>query len=208
MNAYLVLHGFQNHRPPGHWQHWLAGALAERGHEVRYPQLPEPDAPRLADWLTALEEHGKRPAGIQAEGKGEGKGKGEFVVLAHSLGVLLWLRAVAAGRAPEADRVLLVAPPSPQVTASIPEIAEFADGLDLDAVRTLLTASGTPTRLVYGDGDPYCAEGADLPYGIPLGLDLDHVPGGGHLNPDHGYGAWPDVLAWCENPAVRLGGTR
>ncbi|MFI9001663.1 RBBP9/YdeN family alpha/beta hydrolase [Streptomyces sp. NPDC053541] len=191
-HTFLVLHGFQNHRPPGHWQHWLAGALAERGHEVRYPQLPEPDAPRLADWLTALDEHGTRPAG-----------DGEFVVLAHSLGVLLWLRALAAGRAPEADRVLLVAPPSPQVTASIPEIAGFADGLDLAAVRPK-----APTRLVYGDGDPYCAEGADVPYGIPLGLDLDHVPGGGHLNPDHGYGAWPDVLAWCENPEVRVGGNR
>ncbi|MCX2179026.1 alpha/beta hydrolase [Streptomyces sp. SKN60] len=196
-NTYLVLHGFQNHRPPGHWQHWLAGALAERGHEVRYPQLPEPDAPRLADWLAALEEHGKRPTGIRAEG--------EFVVLAHSLGVLLWLRAVAAGRAPEADRVLLVAPPSPQVTASIPEIAEFADGLDLDGVRTRLTV---PTRLVYGDGDPYCPEGADLPYGIPLGLDLDHVPDGGHLNPDHGYGAWPSILEWSENPAVRVRGNQ
>ncbi|WP_370413924.1 RBBP9/YdeN family alpha/beta hydrolase [Streptomyces fradiae] len=199
-NTYLVLHGFQNHRPPGHWQHWLAGALAERGHEVRYPQLPEPDAPLLADWLAALEEHGKRPAG-------EGETEGEFVVLAHSLGVLLWLRAVAAGRAPEADRVLLVAPPSPQVTAAIPEIAEFADGLDLDAVRTL-TPPVVPTRLVYGDGDPYCPEGADAPYGIPLGLDLDHVPGGGHLNPDHGYGAWPDVLSWCENPAVRVRGNQ
>ncbi|MFF8599109.1 RBBP9/YdeN family alpha/beta hydrolase [Streptomyces sp. NPDC015232] len=191
-HTFLVLHGFQNHRPPGHWQHWLAGALAERGHEVRYPQLPEPDAPHLADWLAALDEHGTRPTG-----------DGEFVVLAHSLGVLLWLRALAAGRAPEADRVLLVAPPSPQVTASIPEIAGFADGLDLAAVRPK-----APTRLVYGDGDPYCAEGADVPYGIPLGLDLDHVPGGGHLNPDHGYGAWPDVLAWCENPEVRVGGNR
>lgn len=218
MNTYLVLHGFQNHRPPGHWQHWLSGALAERGHEVRYPQLPEPDAPRLADWLAALEEHGKRPA-CEGQGKSQGKGTGEdkgtgegtsdgeFVVLAHSLGVLLWLHAVAAGRAPEADRVLLVAPPSPQVTASIPEIAEFADFAEfadgLDRARPQV-----PTRLVYGDGDPYCPEGADVPYGIPLGLDLDHVPGGGHLNPDHGYGAWPDVLAWCENPAVRVGGNQ
>ncbi|MFF0435182.1 RBBP9/YdeN family alpha/beta hydrolase [Streptomyces sp. NPDC004327] len=189
--TFLILHGFQNHRPPGHWQHWLAGALRERGHEVRYPQLPEPDAPRLADWLDALEEHGERPAG-----------EGEFVVLGHSLGVLLWLRAVAAGRAPAADRVLLVAPPSPQVTASIPEIAGFADGLELTGLDM------RNARLVYGDGDPYCPEGADVPYGTPLGLDVDHVPGGGHLNPDTGYGEWPDVLAWCENAEVRVGGNR
>ncbi|MFJ3769452.1 RBBP9/YdeN family alpha/beta hydrolase [Streptomyces sp. NPDC090082] len=183
MTTYLILHGFQNHRPPAHWQHWLADRLRERGHEVRYPQLPSPDAPVLDAWLDALEQHGKRPA------------EGEFVVLAHSLSVLLWLRA--GQRRPDADRVLLVAPPSPGVTASIPEIAAFADGLDL-------TEPGLAARLVYGEGDPYCLEGADLHYGIPLGLDLDRVPDGGHLNPDSGYGEWPSLLEWCEDPAVRV----
>ncbi|MEU4075901.1 hydrolase [Streptomyces venezuelae] len=183
--TFLVLHGYENRRPPGHWQHWLAQRLRERGHDVRYPQLPEPEAPVLDDWLDALDEHGSRPA------------EGEFVVLAHSLSVLLWLRAGT--RRPRADRVLLVAPPSPSVTASIAPIAAFADGLDL-------TEAGLDARLVYGDGDPYCPEGADLSYGRPLGLDLDRVPGGGHLNPDSGFGEWPALLAWCEDPAVRLTG--
>lgn len=187
MTTYLILHGFQNRRPAGHWQHWLAGELRGRGHEVRYPQLPEPDAPVLEEWLAALEEHGKRPA------------EGEFVVLAHSLSVLLWLRAGA--RRPDADRVLLVAPPSPPVTASIPEIAAFADGLDL-------AEQGGTARLVHGDGDPYCPEGADTHYGTPLGLDADHVPGGGHLNPDWGYGPWESVLEWCEAPETRVRGNR
>ncbi|MEU8520346.1 alpha/beta hydrolase [Streptomyces sp. NPDC048577] len=188
MNTYLILHGYQNHRPAGHWQHWLAGQLAEHGHEVRYPQLPEPDAPVLEEWLAALREHLGRPAG-----------GGRPVVLAHSLSVLLWLRAAAlAPDAVDVERVLLVAPPSPTVTASIPEIAAFADGLDL-GVRLK-----APTRLVYGDGDPYCPEGADGHYGVPLGLDSDRVPAGAHLNPDSGYGPWPAVLEWCEDPAVRL----
>ncbi|MEU8528709.1 alpha/beta hydrolase [Streptomyces sp. NPDC048629] len=188
MTTFLILHGYENHRPEGHWQHWLAGKLRERGHTVRYPQLPEPDAPVLDDWLDALEEHGQRPD------------EGGFVVLAHSLSVLLWLRA--AGRI-DADRVLLVAPPSPPVTVGIPDIAAFAEGLDLAAVRLK-----APTRLVYGDGDPYCPEGADVHYGTPLGLDLDLVPGGGHLNPDFGYGAWDSVLEWCENPETRVRGNR
>ena len=189
MTTFLILHGFQNHRPEGHWQHWLAGRLAERGHEVRYPQLPEPDAPVLADWLTALAERLHRPAG-----------GGEFVVLAHSLSVLLWLHAAA--RTPDAldvDRVLLVAPPSPAVTASIPEIAAFAEGPDLGAVRLK-----APTRLVYGADDPYCPEGAAVHYGDPLALDRDLVLPGGHLDMPAGYGPWPAVLEWCEDPAVRL----
>ncbi|MFE0641108.1 RBBP9/YdeN family alpha/beta hydrolase [Streptomyces sp. NPDC058877] len=185
MTTYLILHGFQNHRPPAHWQHWLAGELHGRGHEVRYPQLPAPDAPVLDEWLDALAEHGERPA------------EGEFVVLAHSLSVLLWLRA--GDRRPDADRVLLIAPPSPGVTASIPEIAAFADGLDL-------TEPLPGARLVYGYGDPYCPEGAGLHYGVPLGLDADLVPDGEHLDPDSGYGEWPSLLEWCEDPTVRVGG--
>ncbi|MGW0121266.1 RBBP9/YdeN family alpha/beta hydrolase [Streptomyces sp. NPDC003327] len=183
MTTYLILHGFKNHRPPTHWQHWLTERLRERGHEVRYPQLPSPDAPVLAEWLDALEEHGKRPA------------EGEFVVLAHSLSTLLWLQA--GDRRPDADRTMLVAPPSPAWTASVPEIAEFARGLDL-------TQSGLKARLVYADEDPFCEDGADTHYGIPLGLDMDLVPGGVHLNPDAGYGPWESVLEWCENPEARV----
>lgn len=128
-------------------------------------------------------------------------------MLAHSLSVLLWLRA--GERRPDADRVLLVAPPSPPVTASIPAIAAFADGLDLaekGLAETGLAETGVRARLVYGDGDPYCPEGADVHYGTPLGLDTDHVPGGAHLNPDSGYGEWSSVLEWCENPAARVKG--
>src|SRR5919108_130758 len=43
MTAYLILHGWQNHRPEDHWQHWLADRLTEPRHQVVYPQLPDPD---------------------------------------------------------------------------------------------------------------------------------------------------------------------
>ena len=49
--AFLILHGWQNHRPAAHWQHWLADRLTDLGHEVAYPQLPEPDDPDLERWL-------------------------------------------------------------------------------------------------------------------------------------------------------------
>jgi predicted alpha/beta hydrolase family esterase len=51
----LILHGWQNRRPDGHWQRWLAGELGASGAIVRYPQLPEPDEPVLDDWLRALD---------------------------------------------------------------------------------------------------------------------------------------------------------
>ena len=51
---FLILHGWQNHRPPAHWQHWRADRLGGLGHRVTYPQLPEPDDPSLEVWLSEL----------------------------------------------------------------------------------------------------------------------------------------------------------
>lgn len=45
MNSYLILHGWQNHRPKEHWQHWLADRLGELGHHVVYPSCPTPTSP-------------------------------------------------------------------------------------------------------------------------------------------------------------------
>ncbi|MEV0177164.1 alpha/beta hydrolase [Streptomyces sp. NPDC050803] len=176
MTSYLILHGWQNHRPEGHWQHWLAGQLTELGHQVTYPQLPDPDDPELDVWLAELERH---LDGVE-------------VVVAHSLSVALWLHAVARGLPglDAVERVLLVAPPSDAVIRSNPEIAGFA-------LPPLEFGLPGPTRLVAGDNDPYCAEGADRLYGDPLGLPADVLSGAGHLDLDAGYGPWPAVLAWC-----------
>ncbi|MFG2818204.1 RBBP9/YdeN family alpha/beta hydrolase [Kitasatospora sp. NPDC048365] len=183
---FLILHGWQNRRPADHWQHWLAGQLTGLGHHVDYPQLPDPDEPRLEAWLGELERLPARPGGR--------------TVLCHSLGCLLWLHALDRGLpvAAGAERVLLIAPPSPEVTAGIPEIAGFAPPT---AVRP-----GPSVRLVAADDDPYCPGGALTAYAAPLGLDADLVPGGAHLNPDSGYGPWPALLAWCLDPPVRVTG--
>ena len=187
--TFLVLHGFQNHRPPGHWQHWLTGELRASGHDVSYPALPDPDRPDLAAWLAAVSDQVARmPVGNR-------------VVIGHSLAAVTWLQAAARGTA-RADRVLLVAPPSSPVLAGIPEIAAFASpGV---TVEQLAASSAAPVRLVASDNDPYNAEGAALTYGAPLGIDTDVIPGAAHLDLEAGYGRWPSVLAWCRDPSVRL----
>ena len=74
----LILHGWQNRRPDGHWQRWLAAELASRGSTVHYPQLPEPDAPVLDDWIDAVESQLRDTDAAS------------LTVVAHSLGCLLW----------------------------------------------------------------------------------------------------------------------
>ena len=189
MTAYLILHGWQNHRPEKHWQHWLADRLTALGHDVTYPQLPDPDDPDLDVWLDEATRH------LEALPEGT-----ERVVVAHSASALLWLHAVARGvdGPGSADRVLLVAPPSASVLARHPEVTAFTspplDGLPLPG----------PTRLVAGDDDPYCPEGARTVFGDPLGIPTDILPGAAHLDLDAGYGPWPAVLGWCLDPTAQL----
>ena len=106
MAGFLVLHGWRNRQPPDHWHHLLVDALRSAGHVVAYPQLPDPDKPDLDAWLAAF------AAELPALPR-----DGERVVVAHSLGCLLWWQAAARGFVdPPVDRFLLVAPPSPEVT--------------------------------------------------------------------------------------------
>jgi serine hydrolase len=112
---------------------------------------------------------------------------------------VLWLHAAARGTKEQraADRVLLVAPPSASVLVRHPEIAEFAPpALDF--------ALPGPTRLVAGDDDPYCPEGARTVYGDPLGIPTEIIPGAGHLDLVAGYGSWPAVLEWCLDASAAL----
>ncbi len=186
---FLVLHGWQNRRPTGHWQYWLVEHLRAGGEQVLYPQFPDPDRPDPVAWtdlmLAELDQ----------------LGRGERIVVAHSLAVPLWLRAVAGLSTPQyVDRVLLVAPPSLVFLAGTAAVARFGPA-DLDSAA-LARASGK-VRLVYAEDDPYCVGGAGSAYAA-LGLDSDIIVGGRHLDLDAGYGDWSSVLAWCLDPSVRL----
>ena len=113
----------------------------------------------------------------------------------------LWLSVAGCLTAEErADRVLLVAPPAPEVLAGYPEVEEFAR---VPRDPAALARAATSTRLAASDDDPYWPGGA-VPGYEGLGLDVDLLPGQGHLDPDSGYGGWPSVEAWCRDPATRL----
>ena len=171
---FLILHGLEG-SGPGHWQTWLAARLRADNERVAYPDLPDPDMPSLHAWREAL------------TGELDALPDGESVVLCHSLACLLYLHHVADG-GPQADRVLLVAPPSE--AADVPAIAAF--------FPTPLPTLQHGARLVCSDDDPYCPEGAASLYGRPLELPIDLQPGGGHLNLDAGFGPWPAMEAWAQ----------
>ena len=177
---FLLLHGWQNRRPEGHWQFWLAERLRARGEQVLYPQLPRPDEPRLEEWIEVL-------SGELAQ-----LGDDERVVICHSLSCLLWAHAAPRlGDRARVGRLLWVAPPGP--SAFVDAIASFRpDGLSADAI----CATAPVRELVCGDDDPSCPERAELVYG-PLGFATCVLKGAGHLDLDAGFGPWPAVEQWA-----------
>jgi predicted alpha/beta hydrolase family esterase len=186
--TFLVLHGVENRRPAGPWQHHLAQQLRERGEQVFYPQLPDPDRPQLAAWIEMIQ------AELQMM-------RGERVVVCHSLACTVWFHlSTRNGGTAAADRLLLVSPPGP-AAFSWDVIAGFAPtSLDLTSLRLAASAP----RLVFSDDDPYCPEGAAEVYGGPLGCDVDVLPRAGHVTVDDGYGPWPSATAWCLEPTTRV----
>lgn len=182
--SFLILHGIENHRPPEHWQHWLASRLNDRGHQVLYPGLPDPDTPSYPVWESTLRS-------LLAEMTGE-----ERVVICHSLACLLWLRAAPALEPGErVDRLMLAAPPAPE------RVPEGGSGFrfqsfDADAVRESVKDQ---ILIVCGDSDPYNPTGAQALYADPLGERAIVIPHAGHITPDDGYGPWPWVERWCED---------
>lgn len=177
---FLLLHGYTGSGPQ-HWQRWLAERLARRGSDVRFPALPNPDSPRLENWVSTLESELAEvdPARV--------------VVLAHSCGSLLWLHYVAGATRQLASRVLLVSPPGPRWRE--PSVDGFIP-VPLDS-RGLHTAA-VDTRMVAAVDDPYCTKADLIDYARSLGIELDLLPFGAHLNTEAGFGPWPAVEGWAE----------
>jgi predicted alpha/beta hydrolase family esterase len=176
---YLLIHGTGGSGPE-HWQSWLAERLRARGEEVAFPTLPDPDKPRLDRWLAALRAELAR---LPLE---------QTTVVCHSLGSLLWLH-YAAGRPREAvARVLLVAPPQPDVDA--PESPGFRP-TPLD--RKGAVEAARETLLVCSLDDPWCPPETSRRIGETIEAPISWLEQAKHVNAESGYGPWPAVEAWA-----------
>ena len=191
-DVYLILHGWGGNKPE-HWQEHLAERLREAGADVRYPTMPDPKAPDPAAWMDALH---AALADIPADAT--------LTVLAHSLGAINWMRHAAmtqsgaARPGPQADRVLLAAPP--YVVREIPPLDAppgaqdfFPPPLSPDGIA----AAARETVLVATDTDDYATFDQSSAYAEGLGVPIHKLPGGGHISPYYGYGEWPWALEWA-----------
>ena len=189
----LINHGWTNVRPAEHWQRKLAVALRRQGHQVFYPQYPNTLEPNFDDWAWLL----RGELDILLETRGSGTD--EVIVIGHSLGNVLWLKAALDGHLPDgfvADRLLMVAPPE---RTGISKLPSFDITQSEAQMKAGLARSARAITLVGSDNDSWSPSGLQAAVGDPLGLQALIIPGAGHLSGKDGWGDWQGVIDWVND---------
>ena len=167
-----------------------ASALRSQGHQVWYPQFPNPDRPDPQEWQDLL----RQESNMMDEVKG-----GEKICVAHSLGTTNWLfGALGNIYAKPFDRVLLVAPPDPQMTAQADGIQ--GDPLDLSCPELPIQANrwARELTLIASDNDKWLPRSVSI-YEAAVMVKPIIFRGAGHFSLDDGWGPWPGLLDWIES---------
>lgn len=193
MKRVLIIHGWGNERPKGHWHRLLATALRKEGHVVAYPQLPDTELPTLAKWLAVLK--------VELDLLNEA-GDGELLVFGHSLGCLTWLHVAQRSILKEqVSRVLLVAPADPDLCGEVPD---FQMNLSAPEVKAAAHDAAELTLLVGSDSDPWLPRGLEPTFALPLDLPFVLIQGGGHFAVEEGWTPWQGVISWVNDTNADL----
>lgn len=165
-----------------------AAELRSKGHQVWYPQFPSPETPDPVEWQEIL----SHESAMMDEFEGE-----EKVCIAHSLGAINWLFGALNNIYNKPfDRVLLVAPPDPEMT----EQAEGLNGepLKLSEPDLEIKAKSWAKEIliIASDHDKWLPKGVYI-YQLALGVETIVFPSAGHFSLDDGWGRWKGVSEWA-----------
>jgi predicted alpha/beta hydrolase family esterase len=166
-----------------------AAALRNQGHQVWYPQFPSPETPDPKEWQDLLRQESNMMDEVE----------GEKICIAHSLGTTNWLiGALNDIYQKPFDRVLLVAPPDPEMTSQAEGIK--GDPLDLTnpSLETQAKKWAKSLAVIASENDKWLPRGVQI-YGEALQVKPVILQGAGHFSLDDGWGNWLGVQRWIES---------
>jgi uncharacterized protein len=173
----IVLHGAHG-GPDTNWFPWLHAALNAEGVEVLRPRFPTPEGQSLEAWFNTYD-LAVEPLPLAPT-----------ILVGHSLGAALALRLVERAAEPFAGLFLaagfvgaLGLPDYDAINHSF-----FVGSFDWAGIRA---RKGSAGRCWAGDNDPYVPLSRSQDVADCLQTPLEIVPGGGHLNSETGFNAFP-----------------
>lgn len=189
MNRVLLLHGWTNRRPNGHWMRETAAAVRNAGHQVWYPQFPSPDTPNPSEWQDLL----RQESNMMDEVDGD-----EKIAIAHSLGTINWLFGALTDLYTQPfDRVLLVAIPDPVMTSEAEGIEGEPFNFDLPLLPEKIQRWSRSVSAVGSDNDRWQPNGTNFYQNLEIETHI--IPAAGHFSLDDGWGRWRGLESWIES---------
>jgi hypothetical protein len=172
----FLVHGWEG-RPDNHWFPWLLWELKARGFDVYAISLPNPDQPKLSEWLATIKAIVARPD------------KNTYFV-GHSLGCITTLRYFE--KLPKSAQVggaVFVAGFSGNI--NIPQIEEFYSlPLDIEKAKSHCPKFVT----IFSDDDEYVSIERSLEFQKALGAKAILEKGRGHFSKSEGVTALTSVF--------------
>ena len=183
MKCVIIVHRWEGN-PEADWYPWLKKELLGKGFEVLVPELPDPEAPDIETWVSALAE----AVGTPDE---------QTILVGHSLGGQTILRYLAGLNNQKVGGVVLVAPwfkLTPEATPD-EEFKAIADPwlntpLDFEKAKQ---AAGKIVA-IFSDNDPYVPLDQKDFFSQKLGAETLVVPRQGHFTQDDGVTEFKVVL--------------
>lgn len=174
----LIIPGYQG-SGPDHWQSWLEQKLPEarRVHGIDW------DAPLLPIWADIVRQEIERaPHPVW--------------LVAHSFGCLASIVA-AANQPHKVAGAMLVAPADPY---RFTEQGLRRENDHAESITALLPTKpqNFPCTVVASSNDPWSKLATTAYWAQRWGSQLVCIGHAGHINPDAGFGAWPEGLALLE----------
>lgn len=180
MQKVFVVHGFEG-SPNGGWRPWLMGELEKRGIYACALAMPDPNNPKLDEWVREIARHV------------ETNPRDHMYLVGHSLGVPAILRFLEKTKVKNVKGIVLVS--GPFFKTSKKKVAEFLkEPWDCETitskVKNVVVIHGSDDRAVSSDQGVALAEA--------LNGTLIMIKNGGHLNGSSGWLKLPQCLASLE----------
>jgi predicted alpha/beta hydrolase family esterase len=174
----VIIHGAYG-SPAENWFPWLSGKLTEDGHRVSVPILPTPEGQTLSNWLNIFEEQ-------------VGKLDENMILVGHSLAPGFILNLLERSSVKILGIFLVSGFLGKLGLEDFDPINEsFVCGqFDWDKIR----GNAGSIYVFNSDNDPYVPLEKGEELSNELGVELNVIHNGGHINADAGYKEVPFLL--------------